>query len=82
MKRIVVHVKMLKLEIATACFVVKLKNAIISDMAIPPPPMPATVHSAITKANEKTPIVSTKPVGKTSLWPQIPGSSAPQTKKR
>lgn len=67
MKRIVVHKRMLKLEIATAGLVVKLKKAMMSDMAIPPPPMPATVQSPIMKAKVNTPISSIFSVGKTFL---------------
>lgn len=67
MKRIVVQTRMLRLEIATAGFVVKLKKAMMRDMAIPPPPIPATVQSPIMKAKVKTPSISIASVGKTSL---------------
>ena len=62
--------RMEKLDKATAGFVVNLKNAIIRETAIPPPPMPATTQSAITNENVKSPPISRKVGGKTFLCPQ------------
>jgi hypothetical protein len=67
-----VQSKILKLEIATAGLVVKLKKAMMSEMAMPPPPTPATVQSPIMKANTKTPMISILSVGNTLLWSQTP----------
>ena len=55
-----------------------MKKAMIKLMAIPPPPMPATVHRAITRAKVKTPSISRTVDGNTPLWPQTPGIFAPQ----
>ena len=71
---------MLKPEIATAGFVVKLKKAMIREIAIPPPPIPATVHKPMINENTKTPIISILSVGKTFLWSQTPGNLTPQMK--
>ena len=59
-----------KLDIATAGLVVNLKKAIIRETAIPPPPIPATTHRAITKENVARPVTSSGVGGQTSLWPQ------------
>ena len=71
--------RMEKLERATACFVSNLKNAMISDTAIPPPPMPATTQSAMTRENVTRPPISSNVGGKTFLWLQKPATSSPQT---
>ena len=58
---------MLRLEMATADLVGNSKKAITSETAIPPPPIPATVHKAIINANVNTPVISIASVGKTCL---------------
>ena len=72
-------IRMEKLDRATAGFVVKWKNAIISETAIPPPPIPATTQSAITSENVTSPAISSHVGGKTFLWPQYPAFFIPQT---
>ena len=56
-----------KLESATAGLVVNLKNAIIRETAIPPPPIPATTQRAMTKENVRRPPISSPVGGKTFL---------------
>lgn len=67
MNRMAVQIRILRLDIAIACFVLNSKNAMIRATAIPPPPIPATVHKAMIKANVNTPIISVILVGKTPL---------------
>ena len=64
---IVVHTRIEKLEMATAGFVSNLKKAMSIEIAIPPPPMPATVHRAMMKPKTKMPTISSGSYGKTSL---------------
>ena len=59
-----------KLEMATAGLVVNLKKAMIKDTAMPPPPIPATTHRAITKEKVARPVTSRGVGGQTFLWPQ------------
>ena len=59
-----------KLDKATAGFVVNLKNPMINDTAIPPPPTPATTHKAITNEKTARPIISNTSGGQTALCPQ------------
>ena len=47
-----------KLEIATAGFVSNFQNAISIELATPPPPIPATVQSAIMIPKVKRPATS------------------------
>lgn len=62
--------KIEKLDKATAGLVVNLKNPMISDTAIPPPPTPATTHKAITNEKTPRPIISNTSGGQTALCPQ------------
>ena len=78
-KRMVVHISIVKLEIATAGLVVKWKKAIIRDTAIPPPPIPATVQRAIMKAKVASPANSFSSGGITALCPHVNGVTEPQT---
>ena len=64
-----VQMRIVKLEIATAGLVVNLKKAMISDIAIPPPPIPATVQSAMTNAKVSRPAISLSSGSITDLWP-------------
>ena len=66
-KRIKVQIRIVKLDIATAGFVVNLKKAIIRETAIPPPPIPATVQRAITNAKVARPASSFSSGGITFL---------------
>ena len=56
-----------KLEIATAGLVSNFQKAMSIEMAIPPPPMPATVQSAMMKPKTKRPTISRGSYGKTAL---------------
>ena len=78
--RIIVQIRIVKLEIATAGLVVNLKKAIMRDTAIPPPPMPATVQRAIMNAKVNKPAISLSSGGMTALWLHILDSVTPQTK--
>ena len=72
-------IRMEKLDKATAGFVVKWKNAMINETAIPPPPMPATTQSAMTSENVKSPPISSPVGGITFLCPQYPAFLIPHT---
>ena len=63
-----VQTRIEKLEMATAGFVSNLKKAISMELAIPPPPIPATVHMAMMKPKTKRPAHSSDSGGHTSLW--------------
>lgn len=76
----IVQMRIVKLDIATAGLVVNLKKAIIRDTAIPPPPMPATVQRAIMNAKVNRPATSLSSGGMTALWLHIFGSITPHTK--
>ena len=62
--------KIEKLDKATAGLVVNLKNPMINDTAMPPPPTPATTHKAITNEKTPRPIISSISGGQTALCPQ------------
>ena len=75
--RMIEFIRMEKLEIATACLVGNLKNAMINANATPPPPIPATTQRAITNEKVISPAISIPSCGKTFLW--IHSSLSPQT---
>ena len=59
-----------KLEMATAGFVSNLKKAMSIEIAMPPPPIPATVQRAMIKPKTNKPTISSGSYGKTALCSQ------------
>jgi hypothetical protein len=64
--------RIVKDDTATAPFVEKTKKSYSMGLAIPPPPIPATLHKAITIAKRTKPNHSFSSTGKTCLCSHLP----------
>ena len=67
----ILPVRMVKPDIAIACFVENLNKAIVIGMISPPPPMPPTLASASRIGSTMIPTNSLKYIGKMVLCSQI-----------